>query len=89
MIWRFWILLAAFSMLTACAAPARLDVQRVEVPVPVKCAAAKPAKPDLVDSGSALKAAPNLFEKSKLLLAGRAQRDGYIAELEASRAGCD
>lgn len=74
---------------SACAtAPEpRTVVQTVEVPVSVPCAI-DVAKPDLADTASAIQAAPSIFDLAKLLLAGRTQRDAYIAELEAAASGC-
>lgn len=92
-LWRFWLLVGAFVTLTSCATaggPApKIVVQRVEVPVAVACAAPLPPEPAYADTGPALKAAPDLFEQVKLLLAGRLQRIAYAGELKASRAGCD
>jgi hypothetical protein len=85
--------LAAFSaslFLTACASTPepRIITKIVQVPIAVKCAVDPGADPVYADTPDALKAAGDLFERVKLLLAGRAQRDGRLAELKASVAGC-
>jgi hypothetical protein len=67
---------------------ARVITKEVRVPVPVKCATVAPPDPSYSDSPSALKAAADVFEQAKLLLAGRKQRDARIIELKAAVAGC-
>jgi hypothetical protein len=54
----------------------------------VKCAVVAPPDPSYSDSPSALKAAADVFEQAKLLLAGRKQRDARIVELKAANSGC-
>lgn len=84
------IILAALSV-AACAGhvpPPRVEIQKVEVPVEVKCAADPGPVPTFADTPDAIKAASDLFEEVKLLLAGRAQRDARLAEVEAANAGC-
>lgn len=61
---------------------------RVEVPVPTSCALKVGPKPDYPDGDEALRAAPDLFERVKLLLAGRGMRQSREAELEAALAPC-
>lgn len=61
---------------------------RVEVPVAVPCAAKVGARPDYPDGDDAVRAAPDLLERVKLLLAGREMRRAREAELEAALGGC-
>ncbi|MBX9574988.1 MAG: hypothetical protein K2X07_05050 [Caulobacteraceae bacterium] len=61
---------------------------RVEVPVPVPCAPAVGPRPDYPDGDDEVRAAPDLLERVKLLLAGREMRRAREAELEAAVAGC-
>ncbi len=81
---------ATCSLLAACATASepRVITKEVSVPVMVKCAADPGPRPAYVDTPDALKSAADLFEKVKLLLAGRSQRMGREAELEAANAGC-
>ena len=75
--------------LTACAtSEPRIITKEVRVPVPVACAASPGPDPAFSDTPEALRAAADLFEQVKLLLAGRAQRDARLAELKAAVAGC-
>ncbi|ODT86700.1 MAG: hypothetical protein ABS78_15570 [Phenylobacterium sp. SCN 70-31] len=78
------------ATLTACATTPEPTIRTVEVkvPIPVPCAAEAPPRPTYADSPSALKGAPDIAERVRLLLAGREQRDGYIAGLEAASTGC-
>jgi hypothetical protein len=76
--------------LTACATAGepKIVTREVKVPVAVKCSADPGPAPPYVDTAEALKAAPDLFERVKLLLAGRLQRMAREAELVAANAGC-
>jgi hypothetical protein len=76
--------------LSACAHRPEPRIETVEVPVPiaVKCAADPGPTPTYPDSDAALRAAPNIFERTKLLLAGRKLRIGREGELEAAVSGC-
>lgn len=76
--------------LAACATPSepRIVTKEVRVPIPVACAAKPPPEQPFSDTPEALRAAGDLFEKVKLLLTGRAQRDARLYELRASVAGC-
>lgn len=75
---------------TACASVAQPSTKtiRVEVPIPVRCALPIGPDPDYADDKEDLAAAPNLFAKVQLLLAGRAQRMAREIELKAAVAGC-
>lgn len=85
-----WLALIVGFALTGCATTSepQVIVQKVEVPVAVKCAADPGPEPSYSDSAEAIRAAADLFEKVKLLLAGRAERDARLAELRAANAGC-
>lgn len=81
---------AGCASLAACAtAPEpRIVTKEVRVPVPVACASKPGPDPAFSDTNEALRAAGDLFEQVRLLLAGRAQRDARLTELKASVAGC-
>lgn len=76
--------------LAACATTSepRILTKEVQVPIAVACAANPGPDPQYVDTADALKAAGDLFERVRLLLAGRAQRDARLAELKAAVSGC-
>jgi hypothetical protein len=80
----------AALLLAACASTSEPKIRTVEVQVPVAvhCAADAGNDPQYADTPDALKAASDLFERVKLLLAGRAQRDARLAELKAANSGC-
>lgn len=85
--------LALLALLTlgACAsAPPRVDVRTVtvQVPVAVPCVVDVPA-PVYSDTDEALLAAPDLFERVKMLLAGRVERDAHAEVMTAARAACN
>ena len=63
-------------------------VKEVKVIVPVKCQVQRPTLTDAPDSDQALKAASDIFEGAKLLLAGRVLRLAYIGQLEAAFDAC-
>lgn len=83
--------------LSACATPPAailpppelvVTVQRVEVPVPVPCVTGVPDEPMYSDSDAALHSATDIFAGTKLLLAGRIERQNYISKLRATLQGC-
>lgn len=77
--------------LAACGTTApepRVVTQTVRVPVPVPCATRPGPDPAYVDTDDAIRSAPGLFERVKLLLAGREQRQAREAELKAANAAC-
>lgn len=90
---RLAVLIAALA-LAACGTPPKPEpqivIQRVEVPVPVKCnaAAALGPEPSYPDTAEAIRAAPSLFERVQLLLAGRVQRIQRDAEKSAALSAC-
>lgn len=83
--------LLALLTLTACAStPPRVEVRTVtvQVPVAVPCVVDVPA-PVYSDTDEALLAAPDLFERVKLLLAGRIERAAHDNVETAARAACN
>jgi hypothetical protein len=82
--------LAALVLLAACASPRERAVSTVEVRVPVAipCDPKAGPAPAYPDTDQALKEAPGLFERVRLLLAGRELRRAREAELEAGIRGC-
>lgn len=66
----------------------RVVIQRVEVPIPTPCVVKAVPVPDFADAANKLEAAANLFEKVKLLLAGRIQHYAYEGELRAAQKAC-
>ncbi len=83
--------LAAIPLiLTACATASEPTIRtvRVEVPVAVKCATDPGPRPEYPDTDAALAAVRDVFEASKLVMAGRALRIAREVVLEASVAGC-
>ena len=85
------LIVAAALALTACAttrAPEpRIVTQEVRIPVPTPCTPTV-ARPDFPDTHAALAAAPDVDRAIRLLGAGRALRDAYIAALEGALAAC-
>lgn len=81
---------AVSLLLTACATTPepRIEIREVKVPIAVKCAVDPGPESPFSDTPEALRSAGDLFEKVKLLLAGRAQRDARLVELKAANAGC-
>lgn len=62
----------------------------VKVPVPVACPALAAIGPDpaYADNPEALRAAPDIYESTRLLIAGRAQRMQRLAEYAAASLSC-
>lgn len=62
----------------------------VKVEVPIRCKALDDlgAEPEYPDTDAALKAAPNIFERTKLLVRGRLLRVGRLGQYQAARASC-
>jgi len=83
--------LALLAALAACATrPAEPLLKPVEVTVPVAiaCPARRAPAPAYPDTAAALAAAPDLFERVKLLLAGRVLRDERLKEDEGQVRAC-
>ena len=88
------VAVAVIAILTSCASTPpptpRIQTVEVKVAVPVECEALTRLgpEPDYPDSDAELKAAPDLFERVKLLLQGRYLRLARLAQYEAARASC-
>lgn len=84
------ILAVCFTCAACSTTPREPEIRtvRVEVPVPVKCAADPGPRPDYPDTDAAIAGAPNIFELAKLYRAGRALRIAREGQLEASVSGC-
>jgi hypothetical protein len=86
---------AAMS-LAACETPGaarpepepRIVTVEVPVPVPVKCTPDVGPDPVYPDTDEAIAAAPNLFERVKLVVAGRLMRIARERELSAALREC-
>lgn len=65
-----------------------IQIQRVEVPVPVYCKADIGEAPLFADSDEALAAAPNILEAMRLRVIGRTQRINWSRLQDAALAAC-
>lgn len=67
-----------------------IKTQTVNVATPVPCPALAKLgnEPNYVDTDAALKAAPDIFEQTRLLLEGRIQRTDRLSSYAAARAAC-
>ena len=82
----------ALLALSACATtpPApQIVTKTVQVAVPVACRPAIGAAPAYPDTDPALKAAPDVYQRVKLLVAGRLERIAREAELTAALSACE
>ena len=82
---RAWILVA-LPLLAGCPSLGMRVPETVQVPVPVPCAAKKPAKPKLITDPE-LRSLDSYSATIHLLL-DRLVRGQYEAQLEAALAGC-
>ena len=87
------IVLAGLAVLLASCAggpppESRIVVKEVRIAVPVPCAADPGPAPTYPDSPEALRAAPDLFARVQLLLAGRALREADLAAARAALKAC-
>lgn len=86
-----WIL-PALCLVASCASHPRpeptIQVHEAQVPVAVKCAADPGPEPAYADTSAALTAAPDIFARVQLLLAGREQRIARLLEVTAANAAC-
>jgi hypothetical protein len=83
--------LALTLCLAACASappPAPVQIQTVQAPTPVTCAPTVGAAPAYPDTDAALRSAPNLFSRVRLLVAGRRLRMAREGELSAALSAC-
>jgi hypothetical protein len=78
-------------LLAGCATdqPGKIEIRTVNVPVPIHCKPNLSKEPDYPDTDQALRNAPNIFERVKLLLAGRKIRTARTNELETAITGCE
>ncbi len=63
-------------------------IQRVEVPVHVPCNPDIGPEPDYPDTDAAIRAAPNIFVRAQLLMAGRVMRIARDVEKTVALAKC-
>ncbi|HEY5346573.1 MAG TPA: hypothetical protein VIJ72_00155 [Rhizomicrobium sp.] len=79
----------AVLLLCGCAtSQAVLKTQTVNVPVALSCKPDIGSAPAYPDTPSAIAAAPDIFARTKLLLAGRMARIQREAELTVALAAC-
>ena len=71
------------------APPERVVPQTANVPVPVHCKTTVETKVVYPDTDDALRTAANIFDRTKLLVAGRDIRTARILELETALKGCE
>jgi hypothetical protein len=81
-------LLALAACATTPPAP-QIVTKTVQVAVPVACNPAIGAAPAYPDTDAALKAAPDVYQRVKLLVAGRLERIAREAELSAALSACE
>ena len=81
-------LLALAACATTPPAP-QIDTKTVQVAVPVACNPAIGPEPAYPDTDAALKAAPDVYQRVKLLVAGRLERIAREAELSAALSACE
>lgn len=74
--------------LAGCATVPQVVTKTVEVPVTTKCTPDIGPEPQYADSDAALRAAANIFERVKLMLAGREQRIAREAEKTVALRAC-
>lgn len=79
--------LAACAGRTPTPAEPIITTQIVKVPVPLHCDA-KVESQDYPDTDAALRSAPDILERVKLLMAGRTLRMTHEIALEAALAAC-
>lgn len=85
-------LVVAALTLSACATtapPKPVTTVEVKVPVQVKCSPAIGPDPAYPDTPEALKNASDLFDRVRLLVAGRLMRINREAELNAAIKACE
>jgi hypothetical protein len=82
--------LCLLTLVGACASDhdPRPAIRTVDVPVAASCAPALPPAPAYPDTDAALRAAPDLFARVRLLVAGRLMRMAREGELSAALSAC-
>lgn len=65
-----------------------LKVQVVDIPVPVDCVPILPPKPDFADTADKITAAPNVYERGRLMAIGRLQHYAWESVMEAALSAC-
>jgi hypothetical protein len=81
-------LLALAACATTPPAP-QIVTKTVQVAVPVNCKPAIGPAPAYPDTDAALKAAPDVYQRVRLLVAGRLERIAREAELTAGLSACE
>ena len=78
------------GLVSACASapPPRIEVRPVAAPIPVRCTPNLGPEPAYPDTDAALQAAPDLFARVRLLVAGRLMRIARDAEKSAALQAC-
>ena|SRR5438309_3196598 len=87
---RVWLTVGLSTMLCACAShpPSTVAPRTVEIAVPVACRVSLQPEPNWPDTDEALRSAPGLFDRVKLLVAGRLLRVARARELNAALEAC-
>jgi len=84
--------LAALFALAACATTPptpQIVTKTVQVAVPIACKPDVGPAPVYPDTDAALKAAPDVFQRVRLLVAGRLERIAREAQLSAALGACE
>ena len=87
------LILAPVLLLSACATATKPEpeiiVQRVEVPVAVKCVGDLPSEPVYADTDAAILSTIEPGDMISILSAGRVLRIQFLRELRAAYSGCE
>jgi hypothetical protein len=89
---KYLVLIGALA-LAACQTTKQepeIRIQEVKVPVPVPCPTLQALGPEPVypDSDAAVRDAPNLYERVRLIAAGRLMRIKRLAEYGVAKSSC-
>jgi hypothetical protein len=89
--WSYLLPLGALVCASGCATsgPPPVQTQRVDVAVPVRCDPDIGPQPAYPDSDVALRAASGLFDRVRLMVAGRLMRMEREGELNAGLTACE
>ena len=79
-------LIAACAALAGCATTTHVEIQRVNVPVPVECKEPVPARPVMPTEGLATTATLDQFAQAAMAEIER--REGYEVELRTALENC-